>query len=92
VAPWRRFGLDLPEELLDLLKFGRGADNRKLKQAGFRYGYTSAGTVQAFAESVRLRDTVGDAPAYTYESDVEQFFRHSPAIVRDHTPTAGPTR
>jgi UDP-glucose 4-epimerase len=90
VAPWRRLGLHVPEELIDLLKFGRGADNRKLKQAGFRYGYTSAGTVRAFAESVRLRETIGDTPAYTYESDVEQFFRHSPAVVRDHSPTAGP--
>ncbi len=38
----------------------------------------------AFIEAVRLRRTVGnDAPAYRYERDVEQFFRHSPAVVRD---------
>ena len=36
------------------------------------------------AEASRLRNTVGDSrPAYKYESDVENFFRHSPAVVRD---------
>ena len=33
---------------------------------------------------LRLRRTVGSAEtAYQYERDVEQFFRHSPAVVRD---------
>ena len=37
-APLRRLGLvDLPPELIDLLKYGRGVDNRRLKQAGFHY-------------------------------------------------------
>jgi len=50
----------------------------------FAYEYTSAQAVTAFIEAVRLRRTVGnDAPAYRYERDVEQFFRHSPAVVRD---------
>ena len=31
----------------------------------------------------RLRSTVGDSPEYRYERDVEQFFRHSPAVVRE---------
>jgi len=31
----------------------------------------------------RISQTVGDKPAYRYERDVEQFFRHSPAVVRD---------
>ena len=71
-------------ELLDLLRYGRGVDNRRLKQAGFHYRYTSAGTVQAFVEALRLRETVGDHhPAYQYEGDVENFFRHSPAVLRD---------
>jgi UDP-glucose 4-epimerase len=83
--PLRLLGADLNDETLDLLRYGRGIDNRRLTQAGFRYDYTSAGTVQAFAEAMRLRNTVGDKePSYRYESDVEQFFRHSPAIVRDH--------
>lgn len=78
--------VDLPPETLDLLRYGRGADNRRLKQAGFRYTYTSAGAVEAFARAQRLRSTVGDtAPQYRYERDVENFFRHSPAVVRDQT-------
>jgi UDP-glucose 4-epimerase len=80
--PLRRLGVELPDELLALLRYGRGVDNRRLQRAGFRYRYTSAGTVEAFAESVRLRNTVGASPAYTYERDVEQFFRHSPSVVR----------
>jgi UDP-glucose 4-epimerase len=83
-APLSRLGIDLTPELLDLMRYGRGVDNRRLKAAGFRYGYTSAGAVQAFVASMRLRRTVGAAPdAYRYERDVEQFFRHSPAVVRD---------
>jgi UDP-glucose 4-epimerase len=82
--PLRQIGVPLPGELLDLLRYGRGIDNRRLKQAGFRYRYTSAGAVKAFIEAVRLRDTIGSTqPSYTYERDVEQFFRHSPAVVRD---------
>jgi len=75
---------ELPPELLSLLRYGRGADNRRLKQAGFNYRYTSAGAVQNFAEASRLRRTVGEGrPSYKYERDVEAFFRHSPAVVRD---------
>ena len=69
-------------ELLDLLRYGRGIDNRRLKEAGFHYRYTSAGAVQAFVEARRLQGTVGDDD-YSYEEDVEAFFRHSPAVVRD---------
>jgi UDP-glucose 4-epimerase len=84
-APLEMLGIyDLPPELLDLLRYGRGVDNRRLKRAGFEYRYTTAGAVQNFAEASRLRSTVGDSrPAYKYESDVESFFRHSPAVVRD---------
>jgi UDP-glucose 4-epimerase len=82
--PLRQIGVPLPGELLDLLRYGRGIDNRRLKDAGFRYNYTSAGAVEAFIEAVRLRETIGStAPSYRYERDVEQFFRHSPAVVRD---------
>ena len=79
--------IDLPPELLDLMRYGRGVDNRRLKRAGFEYKYTSAGAVQSFAEALRLRSTVGESrPAYTYERDVEAFFQHSPAVVRDEQP------
>jgi UDP-glucose 4-epimerase len=83
-APFARVGLvDMPPELLDLLRYGRGTDNRRLKQAGFRYRYTSAGAVESFSKAYRLRATVGDSrPAYKYERDVEAFFRHSPAVVK----------
>ena len=85
-GPLSRLGIDLTPELLDLMRYGRGIDNRRLKTAGFRYGYTSAGAVQAFVEAMRLRATIGGDPvAYHYERDVEQFFRHSPAVVRDAT-------
>ena len=80
----RPLGIDLPPEVLSLLRWGRGVDNRRLKSAGFEYRHTTAGTVEAFAEVMRLRRTVGDpAPEYRYERDVEQFFRHSPSVVRD---------
>jgi UDP-glucose 4-epimerase len=80
-----RMGIALPPELIDLLTYGRGADNRRLRRAGFAYRYTSAGAVRAFAERARLRATVGRRPPYRYERDVEQFFRHSPTVVRDRT-------
>jgi UDP-glucose 4-epimerase len=83
-APLELVGVELPPETLDLLRYGRGADNRRLKRAGFQYRYTTAGAVQNFAEASRLRSAVGDSrPAYRYERDVEAFFRHSPAVVRD---------
>jgi UDP-glucose 4-epimerase len=84
LLPLRRIGVPIPDELVTLLRYGRGMDNRRLKRAGFDYEYTSAGTVEAFAEAMRLRGTVGGTePEYRYERDVEQFFRHSPAVLRD---------
>ena len=76
--------VDLPEEVLDLLRYGRGVDNRRLKRAGFRYRHPSAGAVESFVRASRLRKTVGNSrPDYHYERDVENFFRHSPAVVRE---------
>ena len=85
VAPLSTFRIvDLPPELLALLRYGRGIDNRRLKATGFSYTYTSAGAVENFAEASRLRKTIGETrPSYRYERDVENFFRHSPAVVRD---------
>jgi UDP-glucose 4-epimerase len=84
-GPLSRLGIiDLPPELLNLLRHGRGVDNRRLKEAGFEYRYTSAGTVADFVEAVRIRRLVGtDGASYQYERDVEQFFRHSPAVIRE---------
>jgi UDP-glucose 4-epimerase len=76
--------VDLPPELLALLRYGRGVDNRRYKATGFDYRYTSAGAVEAFAAAIRLRRSVPlDASQYEYQRDVEAFFRHSPAVVRD---------
>ena len=84
-SPLRRLRLvDLAPELIELLKYGRGIDNRRFKDAGFEYRYTSAGALAAYVEAERLRRTVGEHEAgYRYEEDVEQFFRHSPAVLRD---------
>ena len=82
--PLRGLGLvDLPPELIELLKFGRGLDNRRFKQAGFEYQYSTAGAVEAFVKARRLRGTIGRSDEYRYEEDVEQFFRHSPAVLRN---------
>ncbi len=55
------------------------------RRRGSDYEYTSAGAVKAFIEADRLRQTdrVERDRTYRYERDVEQFFRHSPAVVRD---------
>jgi UDP-glucose 4-epimerase len=77
-------GLRFPEEVRAQLRYGRGLDNRKLKQSGFRFSLTSRETVQAFAEALRLaplRESAG-AP-YRYEREVEEFLRWSPNVRRD---------
>jgi UDP-glucose 4-epimerase len=67
-----------------VLRYGRTIDNRRFKQAGFCYGFTTATTVEAFARALRLAGTIGETrPTYRYERAVEDFFRHSPAVVRD---------
>lgn len=98
ISPWgtglvgralRPVGIDLPDELLSLLRYGRGVDNQRLKDMGFEYEHTTAATVKAFAEAMRLHDTVGPRrPEFRYERDVETFFRHSPAVVREPEPTS----
>jgi UDP-glucose 4-epimerase len=72
---------DLPPELEDLLRYGRGVDTRRFRATGFDYQATSAGAVQSFIRALRLRRGAGKSPSsYTYEHDVEQFFRHSPSV------------
>jgi UDP-glucose 4-epimerase len=84
--PLRLVGVvDLPPEMLALLRYGRGVDNSRFKRTGFKYKYTTPGAVDAFAQSLRLERAIGSSrPAYRYERDVETFFRHSPAVVREH--------
>ncbi len=83
-APLVRLGLiEFPPELESLLRYGRGVDTTRIGKTGFSCRYTTAGAVESFIRAVRLRRSVGEAPpSYTYSQDIEQFFRHSPAVVR----------
>jgi UDP-glucose 4-epimerase len=77
-------GVSIPDEVRQQLRYGRGLDNRKLKQSGFRFSLTTRETVQAFGEALRLaplRES-GEAP-YRYEREVEEFLRWSPSVRRN---------
>ena len=81
-VPLRLLGaIDLPPETLALLRYGRGVDTGALRAAGFEYRYTTRATVEAFAQARRLERVVGAPEPYVYEHDVEEFFRHSRAVV-----------
>jgi UDP-glucose 4-epimerase len=86
LGPLRRLGLRVPTELTNLLRFGRGVDNRLLKSTGFSYGYTSRETVIRLAEHLRLepvlRGRAGE-DGYHYEREVEEFLRWSPHVRRE---------
>ncbi|HUC03947.1 MAG TPA: NAD-dependent epimerase/dehydratase family protein [Acidimicrobiales bacterium] len=72
---------DMPPELDDLLRYGRGMDTRRFRATGFEYSATSAGAVENFIRALRLRRSAGrPSDSYTYEHDIEQFFRHSPSV------------
>jgi UDP-glucose 4-epimerase len=65
--PLRLFRVvDIPPEVLSLLRYGRGVDTTAFVDAGFEYGYTTAATVEAFAQARRLERVVGSPPAYEY--------------------------
>ncbi len=81
LMPFNRL-IDLPPEVLSLLRYGRGVDRSRLTSTGFRYSFTSAGAVDSYAKAARLRRTIGEAPGYRWERDVETFFRTSSAVVR----------
>lgn len=74
--------IDIPPEVLSMLRYGRGVDTSAFVDAGFEYLYTTPATVEAFARARRLERIVGTPPAYEYEHDVEDFFRNSRAVVR----------
>jgi UDP-glucose 4-epimerase len=77
----KRAGITLSPEILGLLRFGRGLDNRKLKATGFRYTYTSREAVGKLREHQRLAAVLrGTNEAYRYEADVEEFLRRSPSV------------
>ena len=77
----KRLGIQVPDEVLNMLKFGRGLDNRKLKASGYRLRYTSRETVLKFREALRLEPMLatGQEP-YRYEREVEEFLRYSPSV------------
>jgi len=83
----RRLGVPVTPEMLRLLRFGRGLDNRRLKATGFHYRYTSRETVLKFAEPLRLHPIVrAMQEPYRYERAVEEFLRWSPYVKRPHGP------
>ena len=79
-------GIRIPDEVRQQLRYGRGLDNRKLKQSGYRFTLTTRETVQAFAAALRLKPLreSGEAP-YRYEREVEEFLRWSPSVRRDES-------
>jgi UDP-glucose 4-epimerase len=77
----RRVGINVPAEMLNQLRFGRGVDNRRYKAAGFRYGYTSREAVLKLGEHLRLQPVLrGAQEPYRYEREVEEFLRWSPHV------------
>jgi UDP-glucose 4-epimerase len=85
-GPLRRLGLRVPTELNNLLRFGRGVDNRLYKATGFDYGYTSRESVIRLGEHLRLEPILrgrGGEEGYRYEREVEEFLRWSPHVRRE---------
>jgi UDP-glucose 4-epimerase len=82
----RPLGVRVPDEVRNQLRYGRGLDNRKLKAAGYSYGYTSREAVLKHAEAMRARPLRrGEGEPYRYEREVEDFLRWSPNVRRKGT-------
>ena len=85
-AALRPLGVQISSEVLNQLRYGRGLDNRKLKGAGYAFGYTSRETVLKHAEAQRARPLRrGEGEPYRYEREVEEFLRWSPSVRRKGT-------
>ena len=83
-APLRRLGFRIPDEMVNLLRFGRGVDNRALKATGFDYGYTSRESTIKLGEHLRIQPVMrGVERGYRYEREVEEFLRWSPHVRRE---------
>lgn len=75
--------VDLPPELLAFLRHGRGVDNRRLRDAGFRYRCTSAETMELFGRAKRRRRVVGpSATSVLTERALDAVLRQSGAFRR----------
>jgi UDP-glucose 4-epimerase len=87
LAPLRRMGVRVPPELMNMLRFGRGVDNRKLKATGFTYRYTTREAVLKLGEHLRLSPILkGAREPYRYEREVEEFLRWSPSVQGSESP------
>jgi UDP-glucose 4-epimerase len=85
-AALRPLGVRVPEEVRNQLRYGRGLDNRKLKAAGYAYGFTSREAVLRHADALRARPLRrGEGEPYRYEREVEEFLRWSPSVRRRGT-------
>jgi len=83
LAPLRRLGLRVPDEMLRQLRYGRGVDNRKLKASGYALRYTSREAVGKLAEHFRVGHLrAGEGEPYRYEREVEEFLRYSSNVRR----------
>ena len=82
-----RSDLRIPAEVRQQLRYGRGLDNRKLKQAGYRFEPHDARDGAGVRRGAAPRDRcerARDAP-YRYEREVEEFLRWSPSVRRDES-------
>jgi UDP-glucose 4-epimerase len=80
-AALRRADIRIAPEVLGLLRFGRGVDNRKIKATGYRYRYTSREAVIKLREHQRLAAIrPKNREGYRYERDLEEFLRRSPSV------------
>ncbi|HYH59684.1 MAG TPA: NAD-dependent epimerase/dehydratase family protein [Thermoleophilaceae bacterium] len=87
LTPLRRLGVRVPPELMNLLRFGRGVDNRRLKATGFDYRYTTREAVLRLGEHLRLSPILkGAREPYRYEREVEEFLRWSPSVQGSEAP------
>ena len=76
--------VDLPPEALTLLRYGRARRQHPLQAGRLPLPVHDArAPSRRSRRGLRLAGAVGDNhPTYRYERDVEDFFRHSPAVVR----------
>jgi UDP-glucose 4-epimerase len=80
-AALRQVGIQIPPEMLQLLRFGRAMDNRRLRASGYRYRFTTRETVLKLREHQRVSALMrGRETPYRYERDVEEFLRWSPSV------------
>jgi UDP-glucose 4-epimerase len=85
-APIRKLGVQIPPEMLQQLRFGRGIDNRLYRSTGFDYQYSTRETVIWLANELRLKPVISRIrEPYRYEREVEDFLRLSPNVLAAKT-------